>query len=138
MNVLLKWTFPMTCGCLGTWQLYRMRQKEHFIEQTRKALQLEPIDMPIDNLIKPFTKYRLNGKWSKEHLLVGPRACSVGDRRSVYGYTVIRRFIGRDAEYLVNCGVLPRKESCVQFDDDKDDVRVAVILDQSEKVSSLW
>ena len=125
----------MTCGCLGTWQLYRMRQKEQFIEQTREALQRDPISMPTDYLIKPFTKYQLNGKWAKEHLLVGPRACSVGDRKSVYGYTVIRRFISRDAEYLVNCGVLPRKESGTQFKDDKDDVHIAVILDQSEKVS---
>lgn len=112
-----------------------MHQKEQLIGRIKEALQQEPRNIPSSNLIEPFTKYRLSGKWSREHLLVGPRACSVGDRKSVYGYTVIRRFISRDAEYLVNCGVLPRREMRAQFDDDKDNKDIAVILDQSERVS---
>lgn len=119
---------------LGSWQLYRWHYKRCLLSDLKQALYSDTPPESIKSLdqleaIGWTKKYKLmllsslndqkestNAIHAPRYFLVGPRACSVGSKKSIsQGFLVIKRVdIALPAEeksvsVLVNCGILPKK-----------------------------
>jgi cytochrome oxidase assembly protein ShyY1 len=94
MTILL--TFPITTGCLGIWQLYRLRQK---------GIQ-ESINLDADDQV-----FSITGSFLPRHRPIGPRAYPIPYTKSASGFYIVQPFQPSTGPLmLVNRGWLPRKE----------------------------
>ena len=107
--------FPITTFCLGTWQLYRLKEKTELIKTLNSNLSNDPIDISRPNNSKIGDKVLITGAFLDSQFHVGPRSYPSSPSGSIFsssvnshGYFVISPFQMKNGPLiLVNRGWIP-------------------------------